>query len=296
MLWHLRTTSLDCTRPQLVGILNVTPDSFAAVGRELDAFHAADHAQTLIRDGASMLDVGAESTRPGAASVSDDEQIARLRPVLTELRDRGVLATCPVSVDTTSSAVALTALALGAQCVNDVSGGTADPRMLRVIAEQQCGFIIMHRMLAPSADHYSDRMPAPLLAGNGVDGVCDALARLRDDAVRAGVQAARIALDPGLGFGKTVEQNLALIAATPRIAALGHVVMSALSRKSFVGRVGLGRDSTPEERLPATLAFSLHHARVGARLLRVHDVAAHAAALRVEATFEQQQTPPPLNP
>jgi dihydropteroate synthase len=283
MHWHLRTTLLDCSRPQLVGILNVTPDSFAAVGREPDAALAALHAKTLVGEGAAMLDIGAESTRPGAASVPPEQQLRRLLPVLHALREDGLLSRCPVSIDTTSSLVAERALDLGAQCINDVSGGTADPGMLSVVAERACGYIIMHRVQPPARDAYSDRMPAPLLAGNAVDDVCDALLRLRDAALHAGVRASRIALDPGLGFGKTVEQNLALIAATPRLLALGHPIMSALSRKSFVGRVGLGRESTPEERLPPTLAFSLHHASLGASLLRVHDVGAHAAALRVQS-------------
>lgn len=281
MLWRLRSTSLDCSRPLVVGILNATPDSFASIGRELDPQRAADHALGMVQAGAAMLDIGAESTRPGAPAVPADEQIARLTPVLHALRERGLLSRVPVSIDTSSSVVARALLQLGAECINDVSGGTADEGMLPLVAQHACGFVIMHRVREPSRDVYSDALPAPLLTGDSVPHVVESLRTLRDCAVRAGVPARCIALDPGLGFGKTVAQNLALIRATRQIAELGHVVMSGLSRKSFVGRVGLERDSSPDERLAPTLAFSLWHAREGAHLLRVHDVAEHVAALRV---------------
>lgn len=276
---HLRTTILDTTNPKIIGILNVTPDSFATVGRELDPARALAHAQLMVRSGAAMIDVGAESTKPGSSAVSPAEQLSRLLPVVSALRSDPLTQHTPLSIDTTSSHVARACLELGAECINDVSGGTADKHMRRVVSQFECGYIIMHRAVKPAEDHYSDAMPRALLAGNAVQVVIQALRDLRDAAVAAGIDPQRIALDPGLGFGKTVEQNLALIDATPQILTLGHPVVSALSRKSFVGRIGLGRDSTPDERLPATLELSKRHIDCGATLLRVHDVPEHAQML-----------------
>lgn len=286
---RLRSTILDCSVPQVMGILNVTPDSFAAVGREMEVERALVHARKMVHARAAMLDVGAESTRPGASAVSAEEQLVRLLPVLGLLRSDRVTRSTPISIDTTSSAVARACLQLGVECINDVSGGTADPAMLSVIATSQCGYIIMHRAVTPREDHYSDRMPRALLAGNSVQVVMDALAAMRDAAVAAGVERECIALDPGLGFGKTVEQNLALIEATPQLLQLGHPIVSALSRKSFVGRLALGRESTPDERLEATLTFSLKHVRLGARLLRVHDVAEHVELLKKGSDAEREE-------
>jgi dihydropteroate synthase len=281
MLLRLPSITLDCTTPKLVGILNTTPDSFAAVGRTLDPDAALAHAQHMVLHGAAMIDLGAESTRPGASSVEPREQIARLIPVLTRLRSDSVTRHTPISIDTTSSEVAQACLDAGVACINDVSGGTSDAAMLRTVARARAGFIIMHRVLPPQHDRYSDRMSASLLQGSGVDEVLASLQSMRDAALQTGIASESIVLDPGLGFGKTVEQNLALIEETPRLRSLGHPIMSALSRKSFVGRIGLQRDSTPDERLPSTLAFSMKHVAFGATLLRVHDVEEHAAMLRV---------------
>jgi dihydropteroate synthase len=281
MLLRLPSITLDCTAPKLVGILNTTPDSFAAVGRTLDPGAALAHAQHMVSHGAAMIDLGAESTRPGASSVESREQIARLMPVLTRLQSDSVTRSTPISIDTTSSEVAQACLDAGVACINDVSGGTSDAAMLRTVARTRAGFIIMHRVLPPQHYRYSDRMSASLMRGSGVDEVLASLQSMCDAALQTGIASESIVLDPGLGFGKTVEQNLALIEATPKLRSLGHPIMSALSRKSFVGRIGLDRDSTPDERLPATLAFSMKHVAFGATLLRVHDVAEHAAMLRV---------------
>jgi dihydropteroate synthase len=283
-------------RPRLLGVLNTTPDSFHAASR-VDAGRALDAARAMVGAGADALDVGGESTRPGAPPVPEDEQIARVVPVVRALRAaEAPLRHVPVSIDTTRVPVARAALDAGADAINDVSGASDDPGMLALAASSGAGLVLMHRLRPPAADVFSDRYSVPpeygpvAVAGaagesGGESGGVVAhvraflAARLRA-ALDAGVAPERILLDPGLGFGKSVEQNLDLLRATPELLALGRPVLSALSRKSFVGRVGLARDSDPAERLPATLALSLLHLHAGARLFRVHDVAEHAQALR----------------
>jgi dihydropteroate synthase len=273
---HARAVHLD--RPRLLAILNITPDSFADGGRLPTPAHAADAARRAADDGADALDMGAESTRPGADRVPAPEQIRRLIPAIEAVRAAGV--DLPITADTTLAAVARAALDAGADAINDVAAATEDDAMLALAAERACGLILMHRLAPPTADRFSDRYDAPPAYPRGVVAEVAAFldARVRA-ALDAGVPADRIVVDPGLGFGKSVEQNLALIAATPRLAETGRPVLSALSRKSFTGRVGLGRDSDPSERLPATLALSVLHLHAGARLFRVHDVAEHRQAL-----------------
>ena len=278
-IWRLndaRAVQLD--RPRLLAILNLTPDSFADGGRLPTPAHAADAARRARDEGADALDMGAESTRPGAARVPPDEQIRRLIPAVEAVRAAGV--DLPITADTTLSSVARTALDAGADAINDVAAGTEDDAMLALAAERRCGIILMHRLARPTADRYSDRYDAPpAYPGGVVPAVRSFLEARAAAALAAGVPADRVVLDPGLGFGKSVEQNLELIRATPDLLALGRPVLSALSRKSFVGRAGLDRDSDPGERLPATLALSVLHLKAGARLFRVHDVAEHRQAL-----------------
>lgn len=267
--------------PRILGIVNVTPDSFAGEGRHADPIAARDHAARLVAEGADALDIGAESTRPGAARVPADEQVRRLVPAIRAIRVLpGAAGRVPISVDTTLSAVARAAFDAGADAVNDVSAGAEDPALLALVAREGRGVVLMHRVRPPEADSYSDRYDTPPLEGDVVGIVRDALAGAASRARDAGVRPESILLDPGLGFGKTVEQNLALIRAGVECLPPGYPLLSALSRKSFVGRVSLGRDSSPEERLAGTLALSVEHLRRGARFFRVHDVAAHAPALR----------------
>lgn len=288
--------SLSLARPAILAILNLTPDSFAPASRVPDASRARDAALAAVAAGADMLDLGAESTRPGAPPIDEHEQLARLLPSLRAIR--AAHATIPISIDTTLPAVARAALDDGADAINDVSAGT-DPRagspdaMLHLAAQRRAGIVLMHRALPPQSDRYSDQYPHQPPLGDAIEPAVDAVdAFLRARAARAtalGIDPRSLIIDPGLGFGKSVEQNLALIAATPRWAPDHRAsdaappawagVLSALSRKSFVGRVGLGRDSAPDERLPATLALSTLHLSLGARLFRVHDVAEHRAAL-----------------
>lgn len=284
-IWRLsadRSVALD--RPVLMGILNVTPDSFFDGGTLQDTESAVRRAVRMIADGADILDLGAESTRPGAERVQVAEQIRRLLPALAAIR--AACPNIPISIDTTLPKVAEAALSAGADAINDVSGGVeSNDEMLFLAAERGAAIVLMHRLRAPGEDRYSDQYQSTPAYDDVVATVGAFLAERAQRAMRAGVRPEGILLDPGLGFGKSVEQNLELIARTPELIARagnpGQVfpLLSALSRKSFVGRVSLGRDSSPEERLPGTLALSVAHRAVGAAVFRVHDVAEHRAAL-----------------
>ncbi len=276
--WHLGDKRLDLSHPVLMGIVNVTPDSFSDGGRLATPESAAEFAARLALEGAAVLDVGGESTRPGSLRVDASEQIRRVVPAIRAIRAR--LPFVAISIDTTLTPVARAALDAGADAINDVSGATEDPSILALAAERRAGLVLMHRLRPPGEDSYSDRYPTPPSYTDVVLEVRDLLRRQSDRALHSGVARESIILDPGLGFGKSVEHNAQLIRRTPELLSLGFPILSGLSRKSFVGRLGLGRDSTPDERLPATLAASLEHQRRGARLFRVHDVAAHASAFR----------------
>lgn len=276
--WKLSNArAIDLDRPCVVCILNTTPDSFSDGGQYNTTESATDRAKQAVDEGADMLDIGGESTRPGAARVDADEQFLRVVPVITAIRDAGI--GVPISVDTTLSQVAARALDEGADAINDVSAMTEDPAMLPLAADRECGVMLMHRLTTSDKDSYSDRYESEPVYTDVVEEVCRSLVGYRDDALRAGVCADRIVLDPGLGFGKSVEDNIALIRRTSEIVGLGHPVMSGLSRKSFVGRMGLGRDSDPSERIHATVGLSVVHLMHGARIFRVHDVAEHRSAL-----------------
>jgi len=285
-----------------MGILNVTPDSFFDGGAHPGAESAVAAARAMAGAGAWVIDVGGESTRPGAARVAEHEQIARVVPVIAALRAGEVRgpdgSPVLVTVDTTRAAVAEAALAAGADAINDVSAGLDDAGMLELAGRRGCGIVLMHRLTEPARDSYSDRYARPPeYAGGGVvPAVAEFLAERARAALAAGVGAPGIVLDPGLGFGKTVEQNLALIRRTGELARLGYPVLSGLSRKSFTGRAGgLGAGSAPGERLGATIALTLEHARAGAAIFRVHDVGpvvqALVAARRVWGCAELDQGP-----
>lgn len=266
-----------------MAILNVTPDSFSDGGTLTDAGRALAAAEQAVAAGAQILDIGGESTRPGATRVDAAEQIRRVLPLVRAIRASGnaALPCVAVSVDTTLAEVARAALDAGADIINDVSAGAeSQDETLQLAARCSCGIVLMHRRLPPEQDSYSDRY-AITPSGDVVTTVREALSERLSRAIDLGVHRESVVLDPGLGFGKSVEQNMELIRATPRLCELGAPILSGVSRKSFVGRVGLGRESEPRERDAATLAFSMLHARLGATVLRVHDVPSHAAMLRV---------------
>jgi dihydropteroate synthase len=255
-------------RPVVMGILNITPDSFSDGGRYDAPEIAIAHARRMIADGADLVDVGGESTRPygGAAPVSLDDELARILPVLPTVIGFGV----PVSIDTLKARVAARALALGAQIVNDVWGLQRDPDMARVVADHGVRVIVMHNRerVDPAIDIMAD--------------IAAFFARSLEIAARAGIRRDRIVLDPGIGFGKTAEQSITVIARLDRLASFGLPLLIGLSRKRFIAAVA---PSQPAERLPGSIAANLLAVLAGAAIVRVHDVAETVQALRVAAAI-----------
>lgn len=256
--------------PRLLGVVNVTPDSFSDGGRYVDARAAIAHAEQLLDEGADAVDVGGESTRPGAPEVSEDEELRRVLPVVRGLLERRPDA--QISVDTRKPSVARAVLRGGARWVNDV-GGMRDPAMVAAAVEGGAGVFVMHMRGTP-ATMQSDT------AYDDLVGEVDAfLAERAASLVAAGVPADRVVLDPGLGFGKAPLDNPALIAAVPRFRRHGHPVLIGASRKSFVGRIsGVERAA---DRVYGSIGAALAAAEAGADWLRVHDVRATREALLV---------------
>jgi dihydropteroate synthase len=275
---HGRVLALDV--PRVMGIVNDTPDSFSDGGECSTVEAAIDRALRMGAEGADVLDVGGESTRPGAARVDEHEQVRRVVPVVRALRrlNQAVV----ISVDTTLAGVAEEAINAGADAINDVSAGMEDERMLALVASRKIGIVLMHRLRPPDLDVFSHRyQKAPEYPGGVVEDVKRFLAERAAAAIREGVQASAIVLDPGLGFGKSVAQNLELIERTGEIAAMGYPVLSGLSRKSFTAAyAGMSMDAPARERLGPTLALSARHMRAGAGIFRVHDVQQHVRMLR----------------
>lgn len=269
---------LDLGRAVLMGVVNVTPDSFSDGGRHLDPEAAIAHGVALAGEGATILDVGGESTRPGAAPVAPEEQIRRVIPVITGLL--AALGGKPValSVDTTSASVAAEAIAAGAHIVNDISAFTFDPGMLRLLAETDVAAVAMHTTARPS------EMQRSAIGAEAPGVVLPFLARQLDRCAEAGVDPARIILDPGIGFGKDRAGNLALLAAIPDLVAVGRPVLIGVSRKRFIGDI-TGRDVSNRE-FGTAAAVALSRAR-GAHILRVHDVRAMADVLAVVDALAQ---------
>ncbi|MFF8573335.1 dihydropteroate synthase [Streptomyces sp. NPDC015140] len=267
-------------RCAVMGVVNVTPDSFSDGGRFFDTTAAIKRGLDLVAQGADLVDVGGESTRPGATRVDEDEELRRVVPVVRGLASEGVT----VSVDTMRASVAAQALASGAALVNDVSGGLADPRMIPVVADAAAPFVVMHWR--------------GLLEGGNVKGVYEDVVTEVVDELRARVEAVleggispdRVVVDPGLGFSKNAEHDLVLLAHLDRLLGLGHPLLVAASRKRFLGRVlAAGPQATPppaRERDAATAAVSALAAHAGAWAVRVHEVRATADAVRVARAVE----------
>jgi dihydropteroate synthase len=253
---------------RIMGILNVTPDSFSDGGAHASPGAALDRARAMIAEGADLIDVGGESTRPGSLPVPPEEQLRRILPVVKAL---GAESDVPVSIDTTWAAVARPCLEAGAAVVNDISAGREDPALLPLVAETGAGVVLMHMQGTPRNMQESPRY------GDVVAEVRRFLADRRAAALEAGVAPGRMALDPGFGFGKTVTHNLLLLRHLPRLADLGAPLLAGLSRKSTVGAV---LDLPVGERLEGSLAAAVLAVAGGARLLRVHDVRATRRAVR----------------
>jgi dihydropteroate synthase len=254
-----------------MGILNATPDSFSDGGRHLAFEDALAHARRMVAAGADLVDVGGESTRPGAGRVDADEELARVLPVVRELAAEGVA----VSVDTMRAATAEACIAVGARVVNDVSGGLADPRMAAAVAGADVDYVAMHWR------GHSATMASRATYADVVGEVRDELRARVDALVAAGLDPARIVLDPGLGFAKEADHDWQLLGSLDAFAALGHRVLVGASRKRFLGRL-LPEGASVADRDVPTAVVSALTARAGAWAVRVHDVGSTRAALAVE--------------
>ncbi|MGV9538467.1 dihydropteroate synthase [Streptosporangium sandarakinum] len=263
----------------VMGVVNVTPDSFSDGGRWFDPKAAVRHGLELVEQGADIVDVGGESTRPGAARVPLDEELARVEPVIRELSREGVA----VSVDTMRAEVARAAVDAGAVLVNDVSGGLADPEMPRVVAATGVAYVVMHWR------GHSHAMDRRAVYDDVVSEVREELAKRVASVLAEGVAEEQIVLDPGLGFSKNAEHNWAVLAGLDRLAELGHPLLIGASRKRFLGRLLAEPDGTPrpfDRSDDATLAVTAIVAREGAWCVRVHNVRPNADAVRVAAAVQ----------
>jgi len=258
-----------------MGVLNVTPDSFSDGGLHDDPARAVAWGERLVAEGAAIIDVGGESTRPGAVELAEAEELARVRPVVTRLRAEGV----PVSIDTRHPAVARACVEVGAAIINDIAG-FRDPAMVEVAAGSDAGVVVMHMLGSPETMQKSPRY------GDVVREVGGFLLAQATVLEAAGVDRERIVIDPGIGFGKTLEHNLALIAGIPQLVELGYPVLIGASRKRFIGE--LSGEQEPRDRLGGSIAAALSAVKAGASVVRVHDVAATTQALAVMGAIESR--------
>jgi dihydropteroate synthase len=277
----------DVPEPLVMGVVNVTPDSFSDGGAWLDPGAAVAHGGDLARQGADILDVGGESTRPGAAPVAAAEELRRVVPVLAGLAGVGAR----LSIDTSKALVAEAALGAGATIVNDVTALRGDPEMAALLAGRECDVCLMHMLGEPRTMQRDPRYD------DVVDDVKAFLSERLEYAVAQGIAEERVWLDPGIGFGKTIEHNLTLLRRLGELVALGRPLVVGTSRKSFLGRM-TGRG--PLERVPATIATNVLALAAGARVFRVHDVAEARDALTVAAATLRgrwaQETTTPTTP
>jgi dihydropteroate synthase len=278
MHWQTARFRIDLSRPQVMGIVNVTPDSFSDGGRYLQAPQAIAHAERLLSEGADLLDIGAESTRPGASAPGTAEELARLLPVLDAVLSMGV----PVSVDTSNPAVMRRVLALGVDVINDVRALQRPGALAAVAAHPQAGLCLMHMRGEPAT------MQAEPVYDDVVAAVRDFLRERLHAARSAGIADERIVLDPGIGFGKTARHNLSLLRRQAELATLGRPLLAGWSRKSTLGLL-TGRPAP--ERVAASVAAALLSVQAGARIVRVHDVGPTVDALKVwQAVNDEQES------
>jgi dihydropteroate synthase len=284
MLWHHATGALALDRPRIVGIVNVTPDSFSDGGRLQTVDDVRRHVERLVGEGADVIDVGGESTRPqGAMPVDAGGELRRVIPAVESIV--ADFPGIPVSIDTVKARVAAEAIAAGASIVNDVSGFRLDGEMARVCARAKAGVVLMH-----SRGDVAD-MATFVHAVYGEDPVGDVIAELRisvQQAVDAGVEGNRIAIDPGIGFSKRGEHSLAMLSQMKRFAALGYPVLVGVSRKRFIGEIT--KAASPSDRTAGTVGANVVALERGARLFRVHDVKPSRDALDVAWAIIQSGT------
>jgi len=274
MLWKLRNRSLDLTRSGLImGVLNVTPDSFSDGGRFCEEEAAFHHAEKMVSEGAAILDVGGESSRPGSEPVSLEEELRRVIPVIRRIRAR--YPEILISIDTYKAETARRAIAAGADIVNDISALLADASMIDLVRATGVGVILMHMQGTPKTMQVN---PGYV---DVVSEVFSFLQERRDASVRYGVNRENIAIDPGFGFGKRMQDNVALIRQLPHFTKLGQPIVVGISRKSMIARL-LGDPSLPQtERLWPTVALTSLLREKGAHIFRVHDVCPNLDALRM---------------
>ena len=266
--WQVGGNIIDLTNRSLImGVLNVTPDSFSDGGEFFATEAAVKHGIEMAQNGAEIIDIGGESTRPGARPVSPNEEMERVLPVIRQIAQSVLV---HISVDTSKAAVARAALEAGAAIINDVTGGRGDPEMFALAAEKQTALIIMHMQGAPAT------MQLNPTYGDVVREVADFFRQQFAEAVRCGIDPMCIAFDPGIGFGKTVAHNLELLANLERLRVENRPLVVGVSRKSFLGKIS----GPPSDRMSATVAMTSLLRERGAHVLRVHDVAANAHALR----------------
>jgi dihydropteroate synthase len=278
--WTVRGRTLSLAEPLIMGVLNVTPDSFSDGGRFIEPAAAVAHAERMVADGAGVIDVGGESTRPGARPVPEDEEAARVLPVIRLLRRALAV---PISVDTRKASVARSAIDAGADIINDVSA-LGDPFMSGVVVDSGAGLVLMHMRGVPESMQLSPRYD------DAASEVAAELDVARDRALSAGVPDDSIALDPGIGFGKTAGHNLVLMNNLDRITALGRPVMIGVSRKAFIGTLLGGADAG--SRLMGTVAACVAGLMGGARIFRVHDVSPVRDALLVAEAIRTSAAAP----
>ena len=268
MIWHTTRFEIDLALPRVMGIVNVTPDSFSDGGAHADTRRAIAHCEQLLAEGADILDIGGESTRPGAEAVPEAEELARVLPVV----DAAIKLGCPVSVDSRHAAVMRAVLDRGADIINDIHALQAPGALAVVAAHPSCGVCLMHMRGSPESMQEQPEYDDVLAEVSNF--LSERSARLQG----LGVAAERIVLDPGIGFGKSVAHNLALLARQAELLTLGQPLLVGWSRKSTLGAI-TGRDVA--QRGPASLAAALAAVQWGARIVRVHDVAATVDALKV---------------
>ena len=268
--WQIRDQTFDLTDQHwLMGILNVTPDSFSDGGQFINTEIAIEYARQMVADGARIIDIGGESTRPGSMRIDQNTELDRVIPVIEVVSKwEDVL----VSVDTYKSQVAAAAIEAGAHIVNDISGGRLDPNMLSLIAGSGSGFVMMHMQ----------GLPETMQQNSVYDDVINAIYVYFQEgiknAVSAGVKIDQIILDPGIGFGKTLEHNLTIIKRLNEFESLGRPLLMGVSRKSFIDKIS---PATVQQRLPGSLVAGMKSIDTGARILRVHDVAETMQALKI---------------
>ncbi len=268
--WQLRDQKLEPSAfPKLMGIVNVTPDSFSDGGQFLDAGRAVERAMTLVGQGADIIDIGGESTRPYSHAVSADEQMRRVLPVIRELSR---LTTVPISIDSSSARVARAALDEGAQIINDVTGLEADPEMVKLAVQSRAGLCVMHMHGTPAT------MQDNPVYDDVVADVYGYLQCRRDALLQAGIDAERICLDPGIGFGKTHQHNVTLLSGCARFVQLGCPILVGHSRKAFIGHI-LGDNGA--DRLAGTIGVAIALAVQQVSVLRLHDIGPVRQALQL---------------